>query len=233
MWFVANVFPIGKETEKLIKKEISIYLWHNNFAEPIKRDILNFPVEKGGLGILNTQGPSQNTQWKILHEILPTKLKIHNWKKNRGQGAPSCAICGQTENTLHPVLFCKTARTVWRHFKGHYEKLITPKTFNARTRFFLIDTSHLPKKDIKAKLITTKTNIITTEFWKRRNLKTIENKNITSTKIIENVKKEIKYIRQIKYNQLAKKNNIKKFHELFSINNAISSESENTLVLIL
>ena len=365
VWFVANVFPIGKETEKPIKKEISIYLWQNNFAEPIKRDILNLPVEKGGLGILNArdqclalrtkhmlqikenpkphekyflqkytlafsltnlaknkcpqwifltennypktlneppfyykdvtdllrqnqaifdiqhktskniylylaslkqntnieksqrnwdcqfrkklpwdkiwlrsfnsyaQGPSQNTQWKIFHEILPTKLKIHNWKKNRGRGAPNCAVCGQTENTLHPVLFCKTARTVWRHFKGLYEKLITLKPFNTVHAIFLTNTSDLSKSDFKAKLITTITNIITTELWRGRNLTTKENKNITSTKIIENVKREIKYIWQIKYNKLARENNIKKFHKLFSINNAVSNQNEEALVFTL
>ena len=253
VWFVANVFPIDRNTALKISKETSVYLWQNNFAEPIKRDILNLPVKAGGLGILDTskqcmalrtkhllrlnendkpheslflqkyflalsltalakntypqwsflaqnnfpkslkehpffykdvlekirkkpailqinqkitksvylfsanhnqneniakaqrkwdaafqkilswnniwrrnfnsyaQGPCQNVQWRILHDILPIKQKIHSWKKNRGRGLPNCDNCNNIETTLYPFINCKMARTVWRHFKSIYE----------------------------------------------------------------------------------------------------------------
>ena len=362
VWFVANFFPASKTTEKEIKKQISVYLWQSDYAEPVKRKILNLPASKGGLGILDVtqqclalrtkhilqiqerehphesvffqkyllalslsslaankhpqwlfltkndfpktlnsppfyykdvvdnlknnlpildlkpkttkniylhltnahnnrdielterkwnatfqkilpwkriwecsfnsyaQGPSQNTSWRLLHDSLPTLEKLKNWKKNRGRGDMLCKTCNLTENTLHPFLFCKKARTVWKSFKKLYETLIPEKNFNAVHAIFYKNIEDLSKNDLKAKLVTTITNTIITELWRSRNMRLKENKSETAAKVIENIKREIKYICKMKYNKYERENEVEKFHKTFSINNALIHANNPSLV---
>ena len=362
VWFTANLFPASKTTEKEIKKQISVYLWQSDYAEPVKRKILNLPASKGGLGILDVaqqclalrtkhllqiqelepphesvffqkyllamslsglantkypqwrffakndfpktlnsppfyyrdvienlknnltifelkpkstkniyqhltnaqnnrdientekkwnaifqkvlpwkriwersfnshaQGPSQNTPWRLLHDSLPTLEKVKNWKKNRGRGCTSCKTCNLSENTLHPFLFCKKARTVWTAFRKIYETLLPQKKFNIVHSIFYINIETLPQHSPLAKLVTTITNVIITELWRSRNLREKENKSETGTKVIENIKREIKYICKMKYNKYARENEVEKFHKTFSINNAIIDANNLSLM---
>jgi hypothetical protein len=354
IWFVGNVFPINQITTKKIKKETSKYLWQSNHAEPVKREILNLPTYKGGLGILDVQnqclalrikhifnilenanphhlhyvqkyilaysltnfakksypkwmfltrndspkslepnpyyykdiidtlkkhntifnltqksskhiynhltngnaktpihrierlweeklqrnlhwpqiwqrnfvsyaqGPSKNTLWRIYTDSLPTLEKLKKWRKNRGKGNDHCKTCHKQETTLHPFIFCPVARNVWKNFKIMFEKLLIKKKFNTVDTLFQIITEELPPKNNLAKILTTVTNIITTELWKARNARVMENKIITPGKIKENIKKEIKYLWQTHYSKYKRENKVEMFHQLFSINNAIS-----------
>jgi hypothetical protein len=176
------------------------------------------------------QGPSQNTQWKMFQNILPTKEKCKLWVKNRGRANVNCLVCNQNENTLHPFVYCKVARAIWCGLKFVYEKLLPQTNFNIIHVLFFLNIEKLPKLDPKAKLITTITNIITTELWRSRNLRVMENKVLSTSKIIKNIIKEIKYIWKIKYEKYKRENNIEKFHTLFSINDAISKQNELDLV---
>ena len=178
----------------------------------------------------HAQGPSQNTSWRLLHDSLPTLEKVKNWKKNRGRGCTSCKTCNLSENTLHPFLFCKKARTVWMAFRKIYETLLPQKKFNIVHSIFYINIETLPQHSPLAKLVTTITNLIITELWRSRNLREKENKSETGTKVIENIKREIKYICKMKYNKYARENEVEKFHKTFSINNAIIDANNPSLM---
>ena len=52
LWFIANVFPIPKDLIPEINKIIFGYLWKGSAVEPIAREILFLPKDRGGLGIL-------------------------------------------------------------------------------------------------------------------------------------------------------------------------------------
>ena len=52
LWFIANVFPIPKDLIPEINKIIFGYLWEESAAEPIARETLFLPRDRGGLGIL-------------------------------------------------------------------------------------------------------------------------------------------------------------------------------------
>ena len=52
LWFIANVFPIPKDLIPEINKIIFGYLWKGSVAEPIARETLFLPRDRGGLGIL-------------------------------------------------------------------------------------------------------------------------------------------------------------------------------------
>ena len=52
LWFMANVFPIPKDLIPEINKIIFGYLWKGSAAEPIARETLFLPRDRGGLGIL-------------------------------------------------------------------------------------------------------------------------------------------------------------------------------------
>ena len=67
-------------------------------------------------------GPNKNTLWRALTNSLPTWEKIQGWRKNRGRGNANCKSCGAVENTLHPLIHCTKARSVWKAFKKYIRK---------------------------------------------------------------------------------------------------------------
>ena len=52
LWFIVNVFPIPKDLIPERNKIIFGYLWKGSVAEPIARETLFLPRDRGGLGIL-------------------------------------------------------------------------------------------------------------------------------------------------------------------------------------
>ena len=52
LWFIANVFRIPKDLITEINKIVFGYLWKGSAAEPIARETLFLPRDRGGLGIL-------------------------------------------------------------------------------------------------------------------------------------------------------------------------------------
>ena len=67
LWFIANVFSIPKDLIPEINKTIFGYLWKGSAAEPIARETLFLPRDRGDLGILVPliQGQSLRTKYLI------------------------------------------------------------------------------------------------------------------------------------------------------------------------
>ena len=73
LWYVGNVSPIPKDLLPEINKIIFQFLWNNKNPEPIARETLFLPRERGGLGILV---PS------IQSQALRTKFPLQLGKEN-------------------------------------------------------------------------------------------------------------------------------------------------------
>ena len=52
LWFIVILFPIPKDLIPKVNKIIFGYLWKGSAAEPIAREILFLPRDRGGLRIL-------------------------------------------------------------------------------------------------------------------------------------------------------------------------------------
>ena len=69
LWFIANVFPIPKDLIPEINKTIFGYLWKGSAAEPIARETLFLPRDRGDLGILVPLIPGQSLRTKYLIQL--------------------------------------------------------------------------------------------------------------------------------------------------------------------
>ena len=50
-------------------------------------------------------------KFKILHDILPSRVKISKWQK---EIPPNCEYCNETENTAHMLFYCKRVSDIWK-----------------------------------------------------------------------------------------------------------------------
>ena len=69
LWYVGNVFPVPKNLLTEINKIIFKFLWNNKNLEPVARETLFLPRERGGLGILLPSIQSQALRIKFLLQL--------------------------------------------------------------------------------------------------------------------------------------------------------------------
>ena len=69
LWYVCSVFPLPKDLLQEINKIIYTFLWNNKNPEPIARETLFLPRERGGLGILVPSIESQALRTKYLLQL--------------------------------------------------------------------------------------------------------------------------------------------------------------------
>ena len=69
LWYICSVFPLPKDLLQEINKIIYTFLWNNKNPEPIARETLFLPRERGGLGILVPSIESQALRTKYLLQL--------------------------------------------------------------------------------------------------------------------------------------------------------------------
>ena len=69
LWYVCSVFPIPRDLLSEINKIIFKILWNNKKPEPIARETLFLPRERGGLGILVPSIESQALRTKYFLQL--------------------------------------------------------------------------------------------------------------------------------------------------------------------
>ena len=69
LWYVCSVFPLPKDLLSEINKIIFKFLWNNKNPEPIARETLFLPTERGDLGILVPSIESQALRTKFLLQL--------------------------------------------------------------------------------------------------------------------------------------------------------------------
>ena len=126
LWYVCSVFPLPKNLIPEINKIIFKFLWNNKNPEPIARETLFLPRERGGLGILV---PSIESQ------ALRIKYLINQEKKITITSGPTCSIWSFLRRNNYPKNYDSYIPT-------YYEDSIK------LTKTYI--------QEIKSKLITTK-----------------------------------------------------------------------------
>ena len=69
LWYVGNIFRITKDLLPEINKTIFKFLWNNKNPEPIARETLFLPIERGGLEILVPSTQSQALRTKFILQL--------------------------------------------------------------------------------------------------------------------------------------------------------------------
>ena len=55
------------------------------------------------------------TNFKIIHNILPCNLNLYRWKLKPNS---QCSICGDTETVIHLLYECTYAQTIWKYVEN-------------------------------------------------------------------------------------------------------------------
>ena len=113
-------------------------------------------------------GKTHDVLFKLMHNCLPTKVRLQRNRHRLGNYTTKCRYCKKTEDTLHVFARCKIAAKIWKTYQNIYEKLLPNTKFiyeEAAIALNLIDRGINPDT---RKLTLTLTNIIIHELWTSR-----------------------------------------------------------------
>ena len=152
-------------TEKYDKYEVFVETtWNSTFKRQIpwgKLWIQNFASY--------ATGKTHDVLFKLIHNCLPTKVRLQKNHHKRGNYTIKCKYCKKTEDTLHVFARCQIAGKIWKTYDKMYEKLLPNIRFiyeEAAISLNLVDTTITPNT---RKLTLILTNIILHELWTPRN----------------------------------------------------------------
>ena len=166
-----------KQMYKVIRHEIDAgievfpeYDWSNKriliFQGPIK-------WKKIWLNTYNSfnVGPIRDILYKLIHNCLPTKVRIKKTETKKLRGGRFCTKCSTCtkvdERTLHVFAQCKHACNVWNTYKAIYTTLLPNKPYIYEHNALTINLQHNIPKHTR-KLLLTLTEIIVNELWASR-----------------------------------------------------------------
>ena len=75
IWYLATVIPIRKEEELAIKRHIATFIWGKENKNPIKREHIFQPKNKGGLNVKCPVTQQHSLQLKFVKIITDEKTK--------------------------------------------------------------------------------------------------------------------------------------------------------------
>ena len=178
-------------------------------------------------------GKTHDVLFKLMHNCLPTKVRLKRNHHKRGNYSEKCKYCKKTENTLHIFARCKIAMKIWETYQKVYEKLLPGKRFiyeEAAITLNLVDTNI---NQNTRKLTLTLTNIIIHELWTSRN-------KFEKDNILPNIERSVKTINtrmgnilEMQFRHFKSKNNIQTFKNLFTINDSICTIANERLKMTL
>ena len=170
-------------------------------------------------------GPIRDILYKLVHNCLPTKVRIKKTKEKQLKGRKFNTKCSQCtkvdENILHIFARCKHACNVWNLYKPIYTKLLPNKPYIYEHNALTINLKSQAIKPKIKKLLLTITEIILQELWQTRNQCYKEgiqpSKETSKNRINKNITRMIRtHYKYHKYN-----NTINIFKDKFLINQAL------------
>ena len=69
-------------------------------------------------------GKTHDTLFKLMHNCLPTKVRLKKNHHKRGKYSDKCKYCKKTEDTLHVFARCRIAGKIWKTYQKLYEELL-------------------------------------------------------------------------------------------------------------
>ena len=168
-----------------------------------------------------TVGKVPDVLYKIMHNCLPTRVKLKRNNQRRGNYSDQCKFCKKAETTLHLFARCHIATSVWKTFQPLYT-LLTPNTPFLYERHVLaaplVESNITP---LTRKLALTLTHHILYELWSSRNKFEKEHTYPNIQRSVTNINTNIKRIITAHYKRAVSTNNTARFREQFSINDAL------------
>ena len=214
-------------TEKYANYEI--------FAETLWNSTYKREIPWNRLWIHNfasyTTGKRHDVLFKLMHNCLPTKVRLKKNHHNRGNYSEKCKYCKKAENTLHIFARCKIAQKIWGTYQKVYEKLLPGKRFiyeEAAITLNLVDTNITQNT---RKLTLTLTNIIIHELWTSRNKFEKDNTLPNIERSVKTINTRMSNILKIQHKHFTTQNDLSTFKTLFTIQNAICTIENETLLL--
>ena len=218
-----NVKPDTKQLYTIIMTET--YGTYEIFAETIWNAAYKREIPWKRLWTQNfasyVTGKTHDVLFKLMHNCLPTKVRLKRNHHNRGNYSEKCKYCKKTENTLHIFARCRIAMKIWDTYRKTYETLLPGKRFifeETAITLNLIDTNI---SQHTRKLALTLTNIIIHELWTSRNRFEKENTLPNVHRSVQTINTRMTNILETHYKHYSNKNDINTFQQLFTINNAI------------
>ena len=173
-------------------------------------------------------GKTRDTLFKLMHNCLPTKVRLKKNHHKRGKYTVTCKYCKKTKDTLHVFARCRIAGKIWKTYKKIYETLIPNTPFiyeEVAMTLNLVDTKIAPNT---RKLTLTLTNLIIHELWTSRNKFEKDNILPNIERSVKTINSRIKYIIEVQFRHYKNKEDIQTFQNLFTIKDTLCTiENEN------
>ena len=113
-------FFYDKIIENVHEPPSSIHYWNDNGPTTLTHDIFKEACKKK---IKCIKDPKlAETNFKILHNVLPCNYNLFKWKLNESK---FCQICGNTEDIKHLIYECSYAKAIWRKVQNVVEENIS------------------------------------------------------------------------------------------------------------
>ena len=176
-------------------------------------------------------GKTHDTLFKLMHNCLPTKVRLKKNHHKRGKYSDKCKYCKKTEDTLHVFARCRIAGKIWKTYQKLYEELLPHIPFiyeEATLSLNLVDSKITPNT---RKLTLTLTNLIVNELWTSRNKFEKDHVLPNIERSVKTINSRMKYILDVQFRHYKDKNDMQTFKNLFTINDTICTIENGTLKL--
>ena len=167
-------------------------------------------------------GTPHDVFYKVLHNCLPTGVRLHRNLAGRRYYHPMCASCPrQRESILHIFTECPIAIRLWRHFRPAYT-LLQPGIHPSLTEILLsLHTVVPPTPAPVRKLLLTLTTYILYELWLSRNQMKFEHIRPCFVRSISHVSSNLKFCIRTHFNHHLAHHTLANFEQQFCIARAV------------
>ena len=179
-------------------------------------------------------GKPNDLLFKILHNCLPTAVRLHRNLAGRAHYHPMCASCPQRgETILHIFAECPHATRLWRHFASTYALLQPAYPFSIPDIVLSLNTVDPSPPLLVRQLILTLTTYILSELWSSRNNMKFDRIYPNLARSIATVSTNLKFCLRTHFDHHLAHHTLKTFEDKFCIAHALCYVSERHLVFTL
>ena len=179
-------------------------------------------------------GKPHDLLFKILHNCLPTGVRLHRNLAGRIHYDPMCVSCPRSgETILHIFAECPHATRLWRHFAPTYALLQPDYPFSIPALVLSLNVIDPSPSLLVRKLLLTLTTYILTELWFSRNNMKFDHIYPNLARSIATVSTNLHFCLRTHFDHHLAHHTLPQFEEHFCIAHALCYVTENNLVFTL
>ena len=180
-------------------------------------------------------GKPNDVLYKVLHNCLPTKVRMKKNRKNTDNYDMTCKLCRtHDETTLHIFAKCQHAQEIWRKYQDIYQRLLPRTKFCYEEAALTVNLQDIKQPSPTSKLVLTITTIILYQLWNSRNKYEKEDIIPDIDRSITTINNNLKQIIVTHYRHNKLNNTLSTFIKGFCIKNILCSiDYHNSLDLFL